>query len=296
VVVVLALLAGSGAAAVLLDPAARVRGWAGGEPFFQGRAATAWRKDLRDPDEVRRTAAQKALADGKGEAVPVCAWLLKHAAEPEVRWRAADALNQMGKDAAAAGPDLVTALSDPDALVRDVAAQAVGKLAPDVPGAVPALVKLFPDKTAVRAVSNFKRAGAEAVPHLLPLLNDPKLDVPTRRQVIRTLGKIGEPAKAAVPALIELTDKDPDAGIREQAAEALGDIGPGAAAEGIPALVRALKHPAAMVRRDAVRSLGQMGPAAKGVLADVKPLTADPDERVREAAARAVRQIDPEGR
>jgi hypothetical protein len=219
--------------------------------------------------------------------------LLKHAAESEVKWRAADALKQMGKDAAPAGADLVAALADADPLVRDVAAQAIGQLAPDVPGAVPALVKLFPDKTAVRAVSTFKAAGAEAVPHLLPLIKDTKLDVPTRRQAIRTLGKIGEPAKAAVPDLIALTDSDPEAGIQEQAAEALGDIGPNAAAEGIPCLVRALKHPVARNRRDAVRSLGQMGAAAKAHLAEVKALTADPDNDVKDAAKKSVRQIDP---
>ena len=93
------------------------------------KSATAWRKELRNPDEVRHAAAQKSLADGKGEAVPVCSWLLKHAAESEVKWRAADALKQMGKDAAPAGPDLVAALGDADPLVRDVAIQAVGRKA-----------------------------------------------------------------------------------------------------------------------------------------------------------------------
>src|SRR5439155_21218482 len=124
----------------------------------------------------------------------------------------------------------------------------------------------FPDKSAVRAVSSFKQAGAEAVPKLLPLLTDKSLDAAARRQVIRTVGKIGEPAKEAVPALISITDTDPDAGLQEQAAEALGDIGPNAAAAGIPVLVKSLKHPVARVRRDAVRSLGQMGAAAKDAL------------------------------
>ena len=276
--------------AVMLDPASRVQGWVNGEPFYQGRSSTAWRRDLRNPDEVSATAATESLAAGKGESLPVCVWLLRNAPEPQVRSRAVNALHKMSKDAAPAGPDLVAALSDSDPLVRGGAVKVIDQLAPDVPGAVPALIALFPDWDAIRAVARFQEGAAEAVPKLTDLAKSGEIRI--RRAAIRSLGKIGKPSLPALPDLIAFTTSDPESGVREQSAEAIGDIGP-AAAEGIPALVKALHDPDRMVRRDAVRALGQMGPAAKGVLVEVEVLVNDPEEVVRTAATRAARLIDP---
>lgn len=288
---VILLLAVAGLA-VAFDPDRRAVGWARGEPFYHGRAASAWRRDLQQPDAAGAGEAFNTLVAGKGEAVPVCTWVLRSAPEAEARWRAADALGKIGKDAAPAGPDLVAALGDSDPLVRQVAVRAVGDLAPDVPGAVPALTTLFPDIEAIRAVARFGPAGAEAVPALVALFRHD--DSTVRWQAVRAVGKFGRPAVAAVPELIRLTGSDPDAIVREHAAEAMGDIGPAAAA-GIPALVKAMHDPVARVRRDAVRSLGQMGPTAKGALADVRAATSDPDPDVKAAATRAARLIDPAG-
>jgi hypothetical protein len=290
---VLLLLGVAVGLAAAFDPAARLQGWIGGEPFFQARSATAWRRDLRSPDENTAVSATTTLTNGKEEAIPVCVWILKNADESAARWRAAEALGKMGKDANSAGPDLVIALNDPDALVRGVAIRMVGELTPDVPGAVQGLIQQFPDVEAIRSVARFKQKGAEAVPKLLELTHHE--DAAVRRQSVRALGKIGVPALPALPALMALTGTDPVPGVREQSAEAIGEIGP-QAAEGIPALVKALQDSDAMVRRDAVRSLGQMGVAAKGVKAEVQALTKDPDEKVRQAATKAVRLIDPAGK
>jgi HEAT repeat protein len=290
VALVLLLVAVAAGVAVFLDPAARVQGWVRGEPFFQGRSATAWERDLREPEGSRSSGAMEALAAGQAGAVPVCAWILRTASESQARWRAADALARMGKAAAPAGPELVAALADPDPLVRGVAVRAVGELAPHVPEAVSSLLRLFPDIEAIRTVARFGPAAGGAVPALTELLKH--TDATVRRQAVRTLGKIGVPSLPALPELIRLTGDDPDPGVREQSAEAIGDIGP-AAADGIPALVKALKDEVPRVRRDAVRALGQMGPAAKGVLAEVRAATNDPDADVKTAATRAVRLIDP---
>jgi HEAT repeat protein len=287
------LLIAGGAAAVTLDPAARVTGWAAGEPFHDGKAATAWRRELRKTDEVAPAAAVKTLADGKAAAV--CGWLLEKAPEPDVRRRAADALAQMGKDAAPAAKSLVAALADKDALVRGVAVRAVGELAPDAPGAVPALVKLFPDMEAIRAVARFKEQGGEALPELLKLFAHEELT--TRLQAMRTAGKIGEPAKSALPVLMKMMAGDEEPRIRERAAEAIGEFGQSAVEAGaVPALAKALKDTEYKVRRDAARSLGQIGPAAMPVLADVKALLKDEEPIVVETAARAARLIDPSGK
>lgn len=280
------------AALVTLDPAARVHGWAGGEPFYQGKSATAWRRELRKPDEVAPAAALKALADGK--AAEMCGWLLERAPETTVRRRAADALSQMGKDAVPAGGALVKALSDADPLVSKVAMRGVAGLAPDVPaGAVPGLVKHFPDVEAIRAVAAFKAGGLEAQPELMKLFGHDDLAV--RLQAMRAVGKIGEPAKSAIPVLIAALEKDETARVRERAAEVLGEFGP-ASVEAIPALTKALKDEDHKVRRDAVRSLGQIGPPAKSALTDVKKLIDDPEDIVRESATKAARLIDPSGK
>jgi len=274
--------------AAALDPAARLVGWARGEPFFQGRSATAWERELRKSDEVEAGAATESLAGGRTGAVPVCVWLLQHSPDARVRARAVNALVKMEKDAAPAGADLVAVLFDGDPLVRSAAARVIGKLAPEVPGAVPALIQMFPDREALRAVSQFKEAGAAAVPRLIELLEH--TDPTVRREAVRALGKIGEPSLAALAKLNALATGDPQAGVREQSAEAIGDIGPAAAA-GIPVLVRALRDEEPKVRRDAARSLGKMGPAAKDALGAVKALASDPDPDVKAAAADAARKI-----
>jgi hypothetical protein len=87
--------------------------------------------------------------------------------EPET---AAVALGRIG---AAAVPDLVQALQNPDADVRLKAVAVLGRMGSD---------------------------AAAAVPQLIPLLNDPDVDV--RKAAARTLGQIGPPAKDAVPALV----------------------------------------------------------------------------------------------
>ena len=233
----------------------------------------------------------KALADGK--AAELCGWLLQRAPESAVRRRAADSLALMGKDAAPAAKTLVAALADADPLVRGVAARAVGELAPDAPGAVPALVTQFPDIDAIRAVAKFKAGGADAVPELTKLLTHE--DSTIRWQAVRTLGKIGEPALVTLPNLIDMMSGDAVSLVREHAAEAAGDIGP-AAKDAVPALTKAMSDADHKVRRDAVRSLGQIGAAAKPALAKVKELRKDPEEIVRDAATKSARQIDPEGK
>ncbi len=290
IVVVLGLLIVAVVLFSLFDPDARLAGALRGDPWFRGRPATAWRNDLASSDENTRALAAEQLKDGA--AVPVLEALLKSGGPPEPRWRAADVLGQIGPPARPAGPALVAALSDPDPTLRDVAVRSVGKLAPDVPGAVPKLVELFPDVEAIRAVAQFRGAAAEAVPRLTELLTHENPRV--RLNAARTLGKIGEPSTPAVPALVGRMASDQDADVREHAAEALGDIGPAAAAA-IPDLVKALADKAPNVRRDAVGALGHMGPAAKAALPQVQTLKTDPDAEVRAAAERAEQRITRQG-
>lgn len=294
VLLAMAVLVAGGIGFVVLDPDARLLGWVGGEPFFQGRSATAWRHDLLQADEVKRTVSREALTQGKAEAVPVCAWILDRAPEPDARSRAADAIKQMGKEGEPAGEALLKALDDPDAIVRGVAAQAVEALAPDLPSdAVPQLIAHFPQIECIRAIAKFGPAGKEAIPRLVELLKNANAKV--RFQAVRALSKIGADSLPEVPTFIRMMAEDADDKVREISAEAIGALGPAAAAahpDSIPALAKALKDPAWNVRRDAVRSLGQLGAAAKPVLAQVKALEKDEDDRVKKAAARAAQALE----
>lgn len=87
----------------------------------------------------------------------------------------------------------------------------------------------------------FHEADAAAVPVLIDLLRDAR--PPMRRYAAGKLGAIGPPARAAVPALVEVVrdeeaDRDADGfgwSVRPTAAWALGRIDPGAAARaGVP--------------------------------------------------------------
>lgn len=289
--------AGGLAAAYLLDPGKRLEAVVRGYPTFQGRSASAWAEDLSTRDDLDRSSAFERLKGGKADAVPVLVWALGSPGRPEARWHAADLLGQIGADARPAAPALTAALDDADPYVKAMAVKALARLAPaateplppELAGVVPALLNKLPETEVIRAVSDYKRHAAGAVPELTGLLAHP--DPAVRWNAARALGKIGGPSKPAAAAIVaQLADPVPL--VREHAAEALGDIGP-AVADAIPDLVKALADPEWKVRKDAVRALGQMGPAAKSVLARVQAMKADPEVEVREKATVAERQIDP---
>jgi len=252
------LIAALGAAAWFLDPTYSVRGWLAGESFFHGRPASYWRHALLDPAPAARTNTIKTLADGGLAAVPVLLELLRSDSS-EVRWTAADALGQIGPDAAGAAEALGAALKDDDPLVRRVAAEALGKIGPDARAAVPALIDMLNTEDrlhAVKALIRFRAAARDAASALIAVLKDPSAEV--RWNACEALGDMR--ADAAVPALQELL-ADPEDKVREHAAEALGEIGPGAR-PALPALRRLLDDPDADVRDEAIKAIKRIDPQA----------------------------------
>ena len=140
---------------------------------------------------------------------------------------------------------------------------------------------------AVGALGRMGEAAREAVPALMHALeNDFMAEV--RCQATEALGQMGEAAREAVPALTHALEKDGD-GVRAAAARALGQMGE-AAREVVPALIHALeKDSDAMVRCQAAGALGQTGRAAREVvLALMHALEKDSVAWVREAVARAL--------
>ena len=117
--------------------------------------------------------------------------------------------------------------------------------------------------------------------------------------VIDVLERIGEPAKDAVPLLIDfLSDKYYPLPIQRQAVEALGAIGPEASAA-VPALIWMLDaysprwddQSATFVLVSVLDALGNIGLAAQVALPNIQKALDDVDFAVRIAAARALRKL-----
>jgi HEAT repeat protein len=129
-----------------------------------------------------------------------------------------------------------------------------------------------------------QEAGGD-VPGLIVSLKSE--DTATRAASARILGELGAPAREAVPALIEaLADADKD--VRRNAIKSLGQMG-SASADAVPTIAKALGEASWEMRRTAVTALGAIGdPRAEDAL---KKARNDPNDRVRAAAKRALKQL-----
>lgn len=208
--------------------------------MHQGKRLSEWIKLVDSPDdETRREAifALGAMGAGAKEGVPALAAILS-TDDPNDRVQAALALSKMAPASVVAVPALTDALTDSELRVRWLAALALNRLGADARPAVPALIKGIGDDKHKTNLGKFHgtiqdifvltlgRASAgtdEALPTLLPLLGK---DTPMALRVaaVRALGDVGEPARAAVPAIKEmLTDRN--RALREAAEDALEKIG-----------------------------------------------------------------------
>jgi serine/threonine protein kinase len=178
--------------------------------------------------------------------------------EPDAnaRWKAAEALGNLGAQAGPAVPALVPLLSDRQETVRWRTAEALGKIGPAAREAVPALVRGLSETgllatESAKALGRIGSAAREAVPALSNGLRHP--DVYFRREVAKALVRIGPDAAGAVPALIDAL-RDKDKVVRLETARALGRMG-GAARSAVPALTAATKDSDDLVKRAAAQSL-----------------------------------------
>ncbi|MBN9522643.1 HEAT repeat domain-containing protein [bacterium] len=314
-------------------------------PVFQGREATELVEKLKDPSPAVRRDAAAALEAvcGQGRIGPEAAAyvvpaLVEALADPEVRRTAFTCLRLIGRPAGAAAPALVKELHGPKPVDRLSATSALGRIGPAAEPAVPRLVQMLndpgedrgvrgeviaalgtlrtdsPDAVAalIRIVNDsspvFRPEAAEAlgrigppakraVPDLIRTLSDAEL-TRLRRQAAFALGEMGPDAGAAVPAL-RAALADPDPNLSWNAAVALGNIGPGASAA-VPDLVARLDAtPApgqADLRRKLLTALGRIGPAAGTAVPRITTFLGSPDRALRLAAAEALGQIGPDAR
>lgn len=275
-----------------------------------GAAIVAAIPALREPLLARL--APPTLVHGR----PVSEWLIAiQSSKADERREAALALGEcpsiQGK-ADAARADYATvfgalagALDDPEPFVRKCAASSLlmiprdNLVVQDRPsvaqlntylGDSQALVRRF----AARAVGRIGEPAAAAVPVLTERLQD--TDDSVREEAARALGKIGPKAQSAVPALLDRLKNDDDIEVRELAAKGMRLIGweafEGRGEDVVTGLRQALKDTESPVRAHAVQSLGQFGAHAKAAIPDLLVVWKEKDEAIRALAATALLKID----
>jgi len=137
---------------------------------------------------------------------------------------------------------------------------------------------------------------ADEVPGLLAIAQDTHAPWFSRRQAALTLGRIGEPAKDAIPAIVELLREqmaDPEQSTQLWAIKALALYGP-VASDATPALVALLENSTQppLPRLASIEALGRIGPARPEVVPAITRAldagltgTTDPDTLERAVAA-----------
>src|SRR5262249_10364390 len=117
--------------------------------------------------------------------------------------------------------------------------------------------------------------------------------IPVRREAADALGAFGPAARPALPALTERL-QDQDGEVSLAAAEAIASVDVMASAATVQAYTQLVKRGGPSVRRTAIRHLQSLGAKARDAVPALVEARTGPDREVREAAARALKAIDPE--
>ncbi|MBY0458692.1 MAG: HEAT repeat domain-containing protein, partial [Gemmataceae bacterium] len=187
---------------------------------------------------------------------------------------------------------LAGVLGDPDAAVRAAAADALALAGEKAKSAAGDLLPLLKDEdkrvklSAIYALGRIKPDGASTIAETMAGLLATSKDTDVRRELIRSLGLLGEASDPVVKGLAALLSDKEDEELRRAAVRTLGTFGTsaGGAAD---ALFKVVKEDKAKdVRVDAVRSFGSaLGKeGVKARLKDLRPQldpVAQPDFEVR---------------
>ncbi|MBI5366392.1 MAG: HEAT repeat domain-containing protein [Planctomycetes bacterium] len=267
------------------------------ERFWDPAAPAGLRALLADPVVQVRSMAVLGLSALKvrsPETISAIASLLDDA-ESCVRFHAARALEELAPVGTEATRSLLRALKDPSTLVRRAAARALGVSPPAHSPAGPVLAAVLADEAERRGV---RAAAAEAlagygevgVPALEAALRGPSDGL--RRAAVASLGRIGPPARAALPALREAVSARVTA-CSTAALEAIGLIGPEQC--DLAAIARALQASEERLCRAALVAAGGVGADALPLVPHMIAALQSKDEvnEVASAAARALSRVGP---
>jgi HEAT repeat protein len=241
-------------------------------------------------------------------------WLRKMLGDPGGLFTHNSACRAFLAIGAPAKPILMEALEDESPAVRSAAAEALWSIGQhkgaDLRDAVPVLIESLRDSDAwvrfcsASALGNIGPDARDAVPSLIPLLNDPEMGRQPGTRIFvqpaaaRALGKIGPDANAAIPALKILLG-DTDAYKRREAAIAIWRINSDVT-NTLPLLVEGIIQGDENTKWELIEAMAEMGSSAKdAVPALVQQLQQKPGENLRNEWNRsrisnALLKIDPE--
>jgi HEAT repeat protein/lysophospholipase L1-like esterase len=263
------------------------------------KAPTCLDDALGDRDPAVREAAVWGIARlGRPSArtVALLARCARTDSDAAVRARSVQALGSLNA-AAAAKPELVAALGDPEEAVRWAAIRVLDGAQLRPPGDVPALVgALRSEDPFVRdfAASLLGSWGSGARDAAAALAEAARREDESGLIATRALAKIGPAAGAALPSLLASL-RDGEARRREKTAIAIGSMG-ASAEPAVAALGTCLSDPVETVRAACARALESIGPAAAAAGAPLGRCTSDPAEGVRLACVEALGRLGPEAR
>ena len=252
---------------------------------------------ISQPDKETRRAAVEALGT-VGEGKDVAPTLLSALKDPEplVRRAAAEALQQRGATVAEqAVPALLAALNDEE--IDTYAANALVAIGGHSPLVVQELTKTMADsdfdleRKAVQILQQIDATPA-AIALVRLVCETDRSDVTD--DAVAILSEIGPPAKETVALIVDANVNRSEWENRVGIAEILRDIGPAV----VPELVAALGDPHAHCRLMAIWVLGDYGPGAKDAVPALVKATHDLDKKCREAAFIALGRVggDVDGR
>lgn len=178
--------------------------------------------------KIPDSAGPALLAIGNPAIVPLTKWLAHD--DAEVRTAVVKTLADFEDGTGTVRANLLQALKDPDCMVREMAATALGQQRHRSPEALVALLSAIADSrmpvraAAARSLSGFERDAGQVAPALVGALHDDYLSV--RVNACGSLGQLGRSAVESVPALERIAANDEFARARVAARDALRKIVP----------------------------------------------------------------------
>jgi HEAT repeat protein len=283
---------------------------------------------LQQDDPQRRTGASLSicvLGPAAKDVLPALLEALRSADLDTRRPALMSALLSLGKEAKPAMPLMLDFLDDQDFHTQYWACRVFGAIGPEAQVAVPKLLPLV--RTGVVSVRRNAAAalgligpdiGPQGLDVLIQALNDPLQ--PVREQAAIALGRLGDFAKPAVPALEELLSDESTFAARSRGAEALWRLNPQSPTPlrvllqqvqgqddteaaalvlgqiGKPlgagdALTELLDSPEPRTRIHAAWALGLMGENTQRAIAVLEGFLGDPEPDYRNEAEVALSQI-----
>jgi hypothetical protein len=211
--------------------------------------------------------------------------------DPEVRALAVYTIGLAGEKAAPVSREVIEALNDPNANVRNEAATAITAVNPTL--AKPVLQLATSDDAdkraqAVQDLSKLGKDAAAAVPALMTYVEQAK--GANKVKAIDALGKVGASDKKLAAQMANWALNSTDPAVRDAALKALPKMADASAQ--VETATKALQNERTTVqgRLNAVGVLGSLAKDSRNARQALENLTVDPSQQVRDAAKKALEQ------